>query len=99
MRPEPFAGEARLGETTKRDFGISECYFARDIRSSTRSPIKGVSFKQASAEGLRMRVARTSRTSCVSHMRSDGSAFSYPFLSVDSLTRLEEVEDRPMQCA
>ncbi|OLP77474.1 hypothetical protein AK812_SmicGene42459 [Symbiodinium microadriaticum] len=48
---------------------------------------------EASAEGLRMRVARTSRTSCVSHMRSDGSAFSYPFLSVDSLTRLEEVEE------
>eukprot|EP00439_Symbiodinium_sp_Y106_P068594 s2809_g11.t1 len=50
----------------------------------------------ASAEGTRT-VARTSRTSCVSHMRSDGSTFSYPFLSVDSLTRLEEVEDRATQ--
>ncbi|CAE7512635.1 unnamed protein product [Symbiodinium sp. CCMP2592] len=46
-----------------------------------------------SAEGLRTGAARTNRTSCVSHMRSDGSAFSYPFLSVDSLTRLEEVEE------
>ena len=56
----------------------------------------GACFKVASAEGTRT-VARTSRTSCVSHMRSDGSTFSYPFLSVDSLTRLEEVEDRATQ--